>query len=517
MRFLSSSINTITFITFLDFASTVSAHPASAKTTLHHVDSSASQILDQSISASTSPIQSPASSIYAPQSSTHDDSLISLSLFHSLEELARLVDISYCVGTSGIAKPFHCASRCDEFPGYELVDTFNTGVAKSDSSGYIVLDHGLSSEESEGSEGSFVGDGKGRIIVAFRGTYSIANTIADLSTVPQEYIPYPESPDNPDTSTEAFERNTIQPFIDRIPRPWSFWWTHKLGTVTSGHKSGGTERKCTNCTVHTGFYSSWLNTRPCILPHLNVLKQKYPNYQLHFVGHSLGGAVAALAALELEGGGWRTIVTTFGEPMIGNQGLMDFIDGAFELNEGMHEDMNRRYRRVTHIGDPVPLLPLREWGYRSHAGEIYIGKEDLQPEAQDVRPCYGDEDTNCITGSDSDNLWFRGEDLSTIIPVDFLDELRTGKWDIKQEAAGEEAEKLESIQRRWPTLPIPTRYKLWQLFFAHRDYFWRLGVCLPGGDPLDWRRPRYNFTGEETEMEKEMEDGIGIGIGREEL
>jgi hypothetical protein len=21
--------------------------------------------------------------------------------------------------------------------------------------------------------------------------------------------------------------------------------------------------------------------------------------------------------------------------------------------------------------------------------------------------------------------------------------------------------------------------KLWQLFFAHRDYFWRLGLCLP--------------------------------------
>ena len=26
---------------------------------------------------------------------------------------------------------------------------------------------------------------------------------------------------------------------------------------------------------------------------------------------------------------------------------------------------------------------------------------------------------------------------------------------------------------------IPSRYKLWQLLFAHRDYFWRLGVCLP--------------------------------------
>jgi hypothetical protein len=46
---------------------------------------------------------------------------ISRSLFESLEELARIVDISYCVGTSGIQKPFQCLSRCKEFEGFELV------------------------------------------------------------------------------------------------------------------------------------------------------------------------------------------------------------------------------------------------------------------------------------------------------------------------------------------------------------------------------------------------------------
>jgi len=48
------------------------------------------------------------------------------------------------------------------------------------------------------------------------------------------------------------------------------------------------------------------------------------------------------------------------------------------------------------------------------------------------------------------------------------------------------------LKRRWG-FPIPARYKMWQLFFAHRDYFWRLGLCVPGGDPLDWGRERYNF------------------------
>jgi len=52
--------------------------------------------------------------------------------------------------------------------------------------------------------------------------------------------------------------------------------------------------------------------------------------------------------------------------------------------------------------------------------------------------------------------------------------------------------------KRWG-LPIPARYKMWQLFFAHRDYFWRLGLCLPGGDPFDWGRNRYDFGDEQDE------------------
>ena len=68
---------------------------------------------------------------------------VSLELFAELEELARLVDISYCVGAPGlgVSKPFSCLSRCADFPEFELVDTWNTGILLSDSCGYIALDH----------------------------------------------------------------------------------------------------------------------------------------------------------------------------------------------------------------------------------------------------------------------------------------------------------------------------------------------------------------------------------------
>ncbi|PQE08108.1 hypothetical protein CJF31_00008194 [Rutstroemia sp. NJR-2017a BVV2] len=435
---------------------------------------------------------------------------ISPALFADLEEFARIVDIAYCVGVAGtgIQKPFVCASRCSDFPGFELVTTWHTGVLMGDGCGFLVVDHGYEGEggdlvEEEGRKrGENVNgnekaerSGKGRIIVAFRGTYSIANTIVDLSTIPQEYVPYPEDPDqdpeilnNPPSTSPHPHTSSLKDFL-----PWPF--KHKPTDPNPPAQKSTPHKKCTNCTVHSGFLTSWKNTRPYLLPHLTLLKHQYPNYQLHLVGHSLGGAVAALAALELHGREWSPVVTTFGEPQIGNEGLRDFIDGVFGLDgRGMGMGEERRYRRVTHVDDPVPLLPLQEWGYASHAGEVYIGKAELQPGVRDVRLCFGDEDEGCIAGGEA-----KGED---------------GFWGVSEEDKRRRDEEMrrrdEEMQlqnKKWE-IPIPARLKLWQLFFAHRDYFWRLGLCLPGGDPWDWNRPRYNISG----------GGMGEGRGeREEL
>jgi triacylglycerol lipase len=46
---------------------------------------------------------------------------VSPDLFESLEELARIVDISYCIGTTGVQKPFQCLSHCRELKGFELI------------------------------------------------------------------------------------------------------------------------------------------------------------------------------------------------------------------------------------------------------------------------------------------------------------------------------------------------------------------------------------------------------------
>lgn len=185
------------------------------------------------------------------------------------------------------------------------------------------------------------------------------------------------------------------------------------------------------------------------------LVKLYPGYQLTLVGHSLGGAVAALAALDFQARGWEPQVTTFGEPRIGNAHLAEYLDKAFPAN--IKTNQSHMYRRVTHIDDPVPLLPLQEWGYVMHAGEIYIAKPDLSPHPQDLLYCDGDADPRCIAGRGSNEKASLSNSKMSIELDSLKDWLETGK----------------------DLLTIPARFRIWQLLFAHRDYFWRLGLCVP--------------------------------------
>lgn len=352
----------------------------------------------------------------APVLSYGDGSPISSVIFESLEELARIVDISYCVGSTGIQKPFRCLSRCSDFEGFELVTTWNTGPLLSDSCGYIALSHGPYEK---------------RVLVVFRGTYSIANTIADLSTRHAEYAPYP-----PSNGSDGLCAQT------RL--------------ITQNEKQSDHENKCQNCTIHSGFLTSWRNTRCTIISAVEKALKDHPDYKLVLVGHSLGGAVAAVAALEFQARGYNPHVVTFGQPRVGNRELNDYIDQKFNLDNS--EPSTSMYWRVTHVDDPVPLLPPEEWGYEMHAGEIFISKAALPPRRSDLRACLGDADPHCIA---------QGADVEGQTPAQVIQDTNGVSglaWDIS----------------------IPEKYRLWQLFFAHRDYFWRLGLCVPG--PWDWRK-----------------------------
>jgi len=378
---------------------------------------------------------------------------VSPALFTELATLARVVDITYCIHplNYGLHKPFTCLSHCSAFPSFELVTTWNTGPLLSDSCGYVALDHA-----------------KERIVVAFRGTYSLVNTVVDLSSGAQDYIPY--DPEDEDAGKEQDK-----------------------GLGTRQHIFGGQRRlRCENCTVHTGFHRAWLNTRSVLLPALSEQLLVYPHYELHLLGHSLGGAVAALAALDLHARGWEPVVTTFGEPRVGNRALAKYVDEIFNLTDVQNGDVaeraeseaegegegRRRYRRVTHVDDPVPLLPLSEWGFAAHAGEIFISKSALEPEAGDMHFCEGHVDQSCIAGQDSTTTSSSDAPGSGQGKEHEVPQVRKRDGN---DLIASVANELEDV--RTESWGVPARYKLWRLFWAHRDYFLRLGICAPGGDP----------------------------------
>ncbi|KAL8874486.1 MAG: hypothetical protein Q9174_000179 [Haloplaca sp. 1 TL-2023] len=265
---------------------------------------------------------------------------------------------------------------------------------------------------------------------------SVYSVFQDLSSIPQPYVPY--SGDEGGESTHRSRRS---------------WWQLSSRSVKPQRA------ECDNCKVHLGFMTSWRHTRLELISQLEELTTSYPGYKLTLVGHSLGGAVAALAALEFSAKGWSPQITTFGEPKIGNQALMKYMDKAFHSRG--QTDMAQQYRRVTHVDDPVPLLPLGEWGYSPHGGQIHIFKPDLPPEKSDLRHCKGDVDPQCIAGAQASS-W---RPKSRLRPEADFDSFE--KWWTESKGLGQN----------------PARFRKWQLLFAHRDYFWRLGLCIPGGYP----------------------------------
>ncbi len=107
--------------------------------------------------------------------------------------------------------------------------------------------------------------------------------------------------------------------------------------------------------IHRGFYHAFNDIRPA----LEAALPKMQNRKLILTGHSLGGALATVAAAE-----WHTsgafkpsAVVTFGQPRVGFSSLKTFIANKF----------GDRYSRFVNDTDIVTRVPP---GY-SHVGKLY--------------------------------------------------------------------------------------------------------------------------------------------------
>ncbi|CAJ1400601.1 unnamed protein product [Effrenium voratum] len=140
---------------------------------------------------------------------------------------------------------------------------------------------------------------------------------------------------------------------------------------------------CPDCKVHRGFYKSWQSLESQTLRALSELGcEKRP---VRLSGHSLGGAMAMLAAFQLSFNFTIKELYTFGQPRVGDQGWVD----AFEARMAK---ANVAYFRVTDYMDPVPHLP-PAWlmGYRHAAPEVWYNATMLKR----YKKCKGPDDDTC--------------------------------------------------------------------------------------------------------------------------
>ncbi len=71
-------------------------------------------------------------------------------------------------------------------------------------------------------------------------------------------------------------------------------WLYNLNTVVTGYPG------CTGCQVHLGFYNAYKGVAPLVRQTVERLLGLHRGAKLIITGHSLGGAMAVLCALDLK-------------------------------------------------------------------------------------------------------------------------------------------------------------------------------------------------------------------------
>ena len=101
--------------------------------------------------------------------------------------------------------------------------------------------------------------------------------------------------------------------------------------------------------VHEGFYDAYQAVSPKVISTVNTLLGQHTSASIVITGHSLGAALATIAAIDIKKqvsiSASKITFYSFGSPRTGNQAFTDYIFGLYP---------NGAYQRVTHYNDVVP-------------------------------------------------------------------------------------------------------------------------------------------------------------------
>lgn len=111
--------------------------------------------------------------------------------------------------------------------------------------------------------------------------------------------------------------------------------------------------------IHSGFYEAYSDIKSQVHEAFKVLVAENPTARIFLTGHSLGGALAVVAAIDLKetfNPSNKMTLYTYGQPRVGDDDLSDHIFSLFNENN---------YFRVVNYDDTVPHNPIYQF---RHAG-----------------------------------------------------------------------------------------------------------------------------------------------------
>jgi Lipase (class 3) len=126
--------------------------------------------------------------------------------------------------------------------------------------------------------------------------------------------------------------------------------------------------------VHDGFWQAFSALKPRLNNSVADLAKGFPLYRIVFVGHSLGGALATLAAAHFSTPEMldRVYLSTFGSPRVGNRAFAKWLDSRIPPNPAM----DAHSTRYVNGADPVCHLPPAELEGFYHVGrEVWVDEK----------------------------------------------------------------------------------------------------------------------------------------------
>ena len=107
---------------------------------------------------------------------------------------------------------------------------------------------------------------------------------------------------------------------------------------------------CPACQVHTGFFDAYKGLRTCLVKNFLALHSAYRKSTVRVTGHSLGGAMATLGAVDITLNGKVKVdyFVTYGSPKVGNKDFQTYFNDVIKPTKNF---------RVTHfrVNSPRPI------------------------------------------------------------------------------------------------------------------------------------------------------------------